>query len=144
MSHRPQAAPAPDHAWSLPPARGCGGETHPPLSRRLGDSESKPRSRGRACPAASQAKPLLREARFHPHANSHRFHYVLPQAREPHQQLSPLRATAAEGYRTSPRSLGRGNNSPVVILEKLLIDGMGEGETGCHQPDNRDAQHSFC
>lgn len=49
-----------------------------------------------------------------------------------------------KGWQTFTHSLARGDHSPVVILEKLLIDSMGQGETGCHQPDNRDAESSLC
>lgn len=38
----------------------------------------------------------------------------------------------------------RAESSPVVVLEELLVDGMGQGEAGSQQPDHSDAQCSFC
>lgn len=71
-------------------------------------------------------KHLPWAVRFHPHANPP-FHSVLG---------SP---SAAEG--TGP--VQEGNTSPVVILEQLLVDGVGQGEAGCQQPHHSDAQRSL-
>jgi len=127
------AVPQPGCACSLPQREAGGWGSRPRPGTWVMAEPAQ--VRGRACPALSPAalpvaKPL-----------------GSPRSKLPPVLLRPspsLGATATEGYRTSSCSLGRGNNSPVVILEKLLVDGMGQGETGRHQPDNRDAQHSFC
>lgn len=115
-------------------------------SGHAGGGESKPWTAGQAqCrPGSSSTAPASAGRRGM--SPIHQFPLIPrhPSRAWDAQVPSLLSKALHKGCHTSTRSLGRGDHSPVVVLEKLLIDSMGQGETGCHQPDDRDAQSSLC